>query len=238
VRGEVHPMVHSDCYYPYNSIHYESGRVLEMTEKIDLDEVRELLQGKSRDEILAYIKRLIPTEGKRRTSIRSEHGKPVSYTTVVKSYTCLGCGSKFTSRYNLPKNDDVIYLDPNGKAHNVKVTGKAGEVVVPCAISKCGNCACLSSVWPREELELRFLTLLRSSSFNEIAIYNLVIKEVKSSEDHFGSSIKSRCEEALRKIRCEGDECDSPYCVCRQTTFAFSATQGDNSSSQLGRGIT
>jgi hypothetical protein len=203
--------------------------------KIDLDEVRELLQGKSREEILAYVRKLMPVEARQKTAIKSEHGKPTTYTTVVKSYKCIGCGSRFEKRYNLAKNDDVLYIDPEGKAHNVRVSGRAGEVVVPCLISKCFNCACMASIWSREELELRFLTLLRTSNFKEIAVYSLIIKEVKRVEDFISHTyVAKQREETLSTLRCEGEGGCSPCCVCRQGVLDFSIPKLDSCASANG----
>jgi hypothetical protein len=196
-----------------------------VSNQVNLDEVRALLEGSSREEILKYIRKLMPVEEKaKRQTIKTEHGKPMSYTTVIKSYRCLGCGSRFTRKYMLSKGEDVVYLDPDGVVHAVKVTGKAGEVVVPAIISKCSNCYCMAKVWKREELEARFIALLNSSTFKEIAIYYLTIKEAKDAEDYF-SRIRTYSprpnKEALSEVRHEGGESCSPHCVCRQTSFDY-----------------
>lgn len=94
------------------------------------------------------------------------------YTTVIKHITCLCCGTILTYKHNLIRGEQIACLDNSGVYHIITSTGKEGEVVVPSTTSKCKYCTSVMLEWSREELERRFIKLLNSCSFKEVADYS------------------------------------------------------------------
>jgi hypothetical protein len=109
-----------------------------------------------------------PTTNRHKHSINS----PVkTYTTVIKQVNCLCCGTIITYKHNLLKGEQIDVLSRDGVYHFITSTGKEGEVVVPSTTSKCKYCTSVMLEWSREELERRFIKLLNSCSFKEVANY-------------------------------------------------------------------
>jgi hypothetical protein len=104
---------------------------------------------------------------------KNVNNSPVKkYTTVIKHITCLCCGTILTYKHNLISGEQIACLDNSGVYHIITSTGKEGEVVVPSTTSKCKYCTSVMLEWSREELERRFIKLLNSCSFKEVADYS------------------------------------------------------------------
>lgn len=113
-----------------------------------------------------------PVEQKAKRHLHSNNGPVKSYTTVIKNVTCLCCGTILTYKHELLKGEQLSCLDKSGACRIVTSTGKDGEVIVPSTTSKCKYCTTVMLEWSREELERRFIKLLNSCTFKEVACYS------------------------------------------------------------------
>jgi hypothetical protein len=111
--------------------------------------------------------------GKIKVSVdkRPKHGAPIAFTSVTRHYECLLCGSKFTRTDKFVKDEVLSTIDRKGHIHSIRVTGKAGEVAVPVITNRCNFCYHYIQEWSRHELERRFMLLMESCSFKEVADY-------------------------------------------------------------------
>jgi hypothetical protein len=105
-------------------------------------------------------------------------GGPVkTYTSVTKKYTCLMCGSKFSKTYNLSRGEQTTCFTPDGEVHIITLTGKEGELEIPCALSKCSHCSDEITKWSRDRLEHMFCMLIDSITMKEAAVFSAIKKE-------------------------------------------------------------
>jgi hypothetical protein len=107
-----------------------------------------------------------------------QHGAPISYTSVCRHYKCLLCESEFTRTDKFVKDEVLTTIDNKGSIHTVRISGKAGEVVVPAYTNRCNFCYHRIQDWSREELEKRFVLLMESCTFRETANYAVKVKEM------------------------------------------------------------
>jgi hypothetical protein len=121
----------------------------------------------TREGIANLVKNLAQLEPKEKRS-HAPHvkgqgcGAVTTYTTVIRHYTCQHCGGKFDSSLSLGKEDSIPALLANGK---VMIITSKSPLEIECATGHCGRCNNFISQLSREELEQRYLTLLRKESF-------------------------------------------------------------------------
>lgn len=144
-----------------------------------MEELRRELETFDRNKLTALLKSMevnAPKERRPRNHA-PEHGKVITYTSVTKEYTCLLCGSKFSRTYQLSKGEQTTCFDPEGKVHIITLTGKAGDITIPCSLSKCSYCADTIKSWSREKLEHTLLMLIESITMKEAAVFSAIQKK-------------------------------------------------------------
>jgi hypothetical protein len=114
---------------------------------------------------------MTPAKGTKPRRQGPQHGQPISFTSVTRHYECLLCGSKFKRTDKFCKDEVLSTIDKKGHIHSIRVTGKAGEVEVPAITNRCNFCYHHIQDWSRHELERRFILLMESCSFKEVADY-------------------------------------------------------------------
>lgn len=139
--------------------------------------LEQLLEGIDKKKLAEFLKDYKPQVVKKKRDKNRENGPVRVYTTVIKQYNCLICGSKFERQYQLQKGEAVSVISPEGTVTVLVVTGKEGEVHLPCTISKCEHCIDAVRSWNRQTLEDNFIRLLDSCTFKEKIKYNAVRKE-------------------------------------------------------------
>jgi hypothetical protein len=140
---------------------------------MDMEELLDALKNADPTQLAMLVKEMSKTSKyKAKKHINSNNGPVKSYTTVIKNVTCLCCGTIMTYKHDLLKGEQTSCLDSNGVYHIVTSTGKEGEVIVPSTTSKCKYCTTVMRDWSREELERRFIKLLNSCTFKEVACYS------------------------------------------------------------------
>jgi hypothetical protein len=139
--------------------------------------LEQLLEGIDRKKLAAFLKDYKPQPVRKHRDSSRANGPVKVYTTVIKQYTCLVCGSTFSRRYDLHKGESTETVSPEGTVVVVVATGKEGEVVLPCTISKCEHCIEAVRSWPRQVLEDNFMRLLDACTFKEKVVYNKRGKE-------------------------------------------------------------
>lgn len=127
-----------------------------------------LLAGADPAKLAAFVKTIKPDAPVIQRDKNKENGPIKTYTTIIKQYTCLACDSKFSTKYNMAKGEQTFCLDPHGNVHYVTISGKPGEIQLPCFASKCMFCKEKASTWSREKLERKWLALVKASSFKEV----------------------------------------------------------------------
>ena len=104
-----------------------------------------------------------------RTRKAQQHGPVKTYTTVYKKYHCMVCDMEFTLKFEAGKGESITSFDAEGRVHVIGISGKPGEVTIPCEISKCFYCPTRIKSWDRERLERAFIFLLEQVHVKERA---------------------------------------------------------------------
>jgi len=146
------------------SAYYLKGGV-RMTEDERIEALKALLMGSDKGKIQEALKAISPRP--MATKSKSEHSKPICYTTVNVHRLCLCCGSTIISKYEMGKGETMVTLRPDGGVGIIHFTGKSGEISIPCCISHCSVCPKKMKTWGREELEAKFLNLLKTITIKE-----------------------------------------------------------------------
>ena len=141
--------------------------------------LEDILAGADAERLATFIReiKIATTKPAKKHDPYKDHGPIKTYTTVVKQYTCLLCGATFKTYHKLSKGEQMSTISPTGEVHTVTVSGKEGEVELPCTVSRCEFCNKLVSHWSREELERAFLTLAACCTFKEKVCYSKAVKE-------------------------------------------------------------
>lgn len=95
-------------------------------------------------------------------------GPVKTYMKVVKNYTCLACDSTFTYEYKMERGEEISTINKDGTASTLIITKDNGTLTIGCYCTKCEHCATKASMWSREELEARWLSLISNVSFREV----------------------------------------------------------------------
>lgn len=112
-----------------------------------------------------------------RTRKAQQHGAVKTYTTVIKKYHCIVCNMAFSLRFEAGKGETVTSFDAEGRVHIIGVSGKQGEVEIPCELSKCPYCPTRIKSWDRDRLERAFIFLLEQVPVKERANFAHVCRE-------------------------------------------------------------
>lgn len=146
--------------------------------KLDMDDLLLALQEADPEQL----KHLAIEMNKQPRVNKPKHmGGPVkTYTTIIKTCTCLLCEAKFSNKHTLAGGEQIHCLDRNGVDHAITATGKVGEVEITSFVSRCPYCAQTIQSWTREKLEAKFMVLLKNSSFKEVLNYANESSEVLS----------------------------------------------------------
>ena len=125
----------------------------------DAEYIRELLQGLDPEKIKEVLKGIEP-EKKTRRSVPCQTHEYTSYMKVVKHEHCASCGAVYTIEYKLPTGETTTYLDKDGNARCLK--GRANAYIeVDGYTAYCSSCHVRVRMMGRDELERRYLDLLR-----------------------------------------------------------------------------
>jgi hypothetical protein len=151
---------------------------------MNIEQLREELETFDKAKLAMLLKQLNVKEETKPKRQKTEHGVVKVYTTVVKKYDCLLCGSHFSAKYKLSKGEETVCLDKEGRVHIVRITGKEGEVEVPCVTNKCQYCEQRVKRWTRQELEDKFIALVNSTTLKEVVTYN--VRLLQKGEKEYG----------------------------------------------------
>jgi hypothetical protein len=127
-------------------------------------ELREMINGGlfSRAKLSAMLREMqVETERKAKKVPRPKHeptGAVTIYTRINRHYTCMHCGSRWNSVVELPKGESVGSLTKGGKIQMITSSSPAD---VDCAVGRCDRCVSFVAKMSREDLEERYLALLR-----------------------------------------------------------------------------
>ena len=133
----------------------KNAELLQLLQEIDVEKLKEVAGA-----LLTTTKDVV--------KIPKEHGPVRQYTVVHMKHTCLLCGSVTNHTYELKKGDKISTIDSAGNGHTMTATGKAGEIDLASFNSRCHKCPEVIKTWTREELEQRFLLLLKNTTFKEV----------------------------------------------------------------------
>jgi hypothetical protein len=133
--------------------------------------LRRELETFDKDKLAHILETLVAGRSKKQYVKKPQHGQPISFTSVTRHYECLLCGAKFKRTDNFCKDEMLSTIDRQGHIHSIRVTGKVGEVDIPAITNRCNFCYHYIQEWSRHELERRFILLMESCSFKEVADY-------------------------------------------------------------------
>jgi transcription elongation factor Elf1 len=106
---------------------------------------------------------------KLRSPAKSSHGQVRKYTTYIRHYTCLHCGSRWVSRCEITRGEFISVIEKGGEISTLGFRGaKTLEVSTHC--SRCSKCRLEISRWSREKLELSYLLLLSRLPYTETGV--------------------------------------------------------------------
>jgi hypothetical protein len=145
-----------------------------------IDQLKEVLQNFDRHKLTALLHQLNAADGnqeERPKRPKVDHGPIKSYTTVIKDYECLCCHTKFQVKYDFLKGEETTCFDKQGQVHIVRLTGKEGEITLQCFASRCDRCKDVIKGWSREHLEHAYISIINSSTFTEIVLYNTILEK-------------------------------------------------------------
>ena len=132
------------------------------------EEIQELLSSLSAAKIKAVLESLKVKRAPIHRDPLKMPGPVKQYVKVVKNYTCLACDSTFTYEYKMEKGEEISTINKDGTASTLIIAKDDGALTISCFCTKCEHCATKASMWSREELESRWLSLVRSMSFKEV----------------------------------------------------------------------
>jgi hypothetical protein len=78
---------------------------------------------------------------------------------IRRNYTCLHCGHQYWREDPLRKGEEVPTLDRRGK---VQIITSESPAIVECTTTSCTHCETFVRGMDREELERRYIFLLKS----------------------------------------------------------------------------
>jgi hypothetical protein len=142
-----------------------------MSNDESMELLRKELETFDKNKLRYILEQISHPKEKKTRKVWPQHGQPTSFTSVTRHYECLLCGSKFKRTDNFCKDEVLSTIDKKGHIHSIRVTGKAGEVEVPAITNRCNFCYHHIQEWSRHELERRFILLMESCSFREVADY-------------------------------------------------------------------
>lgn len=125
-----------------------------------VDELIELIdqQSFSKKRVQDLVKALIKGKPLHPHQGHKPKASPVTHLTdVIRTYTCITCGSRWTHTIQLTQNDSVCGVDKNGKVHII--TSK-GPYQLDSWVKSCSSCASYIAKLTREELEELAMSLL------------------------------------------------------------------------------
>jgi len=97
------------------------------------------------------------------------------YKTIKRIYTCTHCGHMFSSTVELKQGESVPCMSPTGR---VVIITSESPAEINVATSSCDHCPQYIHFMEREELERRYMELLRESRFKINFAQKLNIEEV------------------------------------------------------------
>jgi hypothetical protein len=149
-----------------------------MTNKLDMDDLLKALQEADPEQLKHLTVEM--NKAPRVNKPKHDNGSVKTYTTVIKTCTCLLCDARFSNKHMLAGGEQIHCLDRQGVDHAITATGKVGEVTITSFVSRCPYCAQTIQSWTREKLEAKFMVLLKNSSFKEVLNYANESSEVLS----------------------------------------------------------
>jgi transcription elongation factor Elf1 len=118
----------------------------------------------SRAKLALLIREVTTGEAEKKGAPRKKHKSApavIQYTSVKKNYTCLHCGSHFSTTIELTKHEDTAVLREDRR---VQVINSSSPAEVACVCSSCDACSNFIQKLSREELESRYKWLLSQTS--------------------------------------------------------------------------
>ena len=107
----------------------------------------------------------------------SQHGPVKTFTTIIKTSTCMLCRTVKTTRIELMKGERIHCTDEAGNVHRLISTGKVGELNVASIVSKCCYCNEVIKGWTREDLVKNFIRVKQYLTWKEIADYSKIVED-------------------------------------------------------------
>ena len=132
----------------------------------DTDYLRELLEGLDPAKIKEVLGSIEP-EKKTRQSVPRQSHEYTSYMKVIKHEHCVSCGACFTIEYKLPAGETCSYIDSQGSARGLKGQ-KNSEIEIDGYCTYCSSCHVRVRMMGRDELERRYLDMLRHMSVKDV----------------------------------------------------------------------
>ena len=132
----------------------------------DAKYIRELLEGLGPEKVKEVLKSITPETKTRRSVPRQSHGYTL-YMKVVKHEHCASCGSNYTVEHKLYTGETTSYVDKDGNARCIK--GEANtEIEVDGFAAYCSSCHVRVRMMGRDELERRYLDMLRLMNVSQV----------------------------------------------------------------------
>lgn len=139
-------------------------------EKMEKDELLQLLNGLSPEKIASLKKELFSKEKKSRNVKHSpcygvqRNGTVSVYNKVHVHIHCTTCGSIHIVQHDITNAQLAFPISKEGKVTSIKVSGDK-EVQYDTYTNNCTSCISYIQSMSREELEERYLSLLKRSPF-------------------------------------------------------------------------
>lgn len=135
---------------------------------MERDELLQLLNGLSPEKIASLKRELFDKEKKSRNVKHSpcyEHnGKVQTYNKVHVHIHCTTCGHIRTVSHDITNSGMAFPITKEGKVTSIKVSGDR-EIEYDTYTNNCTSCISYIQSMSREELEERYLSLLKRSPF-------------------------------------------------------------------------
>jgi transcription elongation factor Elf1 len=147
-----------------------------------MGELQTMIQtsGFSRAKLSALLREITPKDDNKVSRPKRVPQSPVTqFSSIKRKFTCLHCSATFSSIIQLREKEDTVGVTEEGK---VMIINSASPAEVSLVTSSCDHCSDFIKSLTRDELESRYITLLRHSSLTGKNIFGQKItteREIK-----------------------------------------------------------